>query len=207
MCAEETQSMGLECCGTGLQCCSISVITNLLSSLAWGGCTEHRFLVTLSFSSSACFTWCFVNVYIDSSYLQARLTCFFFFTEEERQLQANNRDFNLQFEYAVSNQHMLSHADVVTDAAASASCLACCFKGVTWLDAAMTLQTRQGCARWATRDGSLLSQPQAALPLESTLQMGSGRRPNAGRVNAVNAHTSRELWVKAFAGSGFKAFQ
>lgn len=57
----------------------------------------------------------------------------FFFTEEERQLQANNRDFNLQFEYAVSNQHMLFHADVVTDVVASALCLQCCFKGVTRL--------------------------------------------------------------------------
>lgn len=57
--------------------------------------------------------------------------CFLFFTEEERQLQANNRDFNLQFEYAVSNQQMLFHADVVTEVAASASCLECCFRGVT----------------------------------------------------------------------------
>lgn len=53
---------------------------------------------------------------------------FLFFTEVERQLQANNRDFNLQSEYAVSNQHMLFRADVVTDVASSASCLECCFK-------------------------------------------------------------------------------
>ncbi|KAM6392036.1 phospholipid-transporting ATPase ID-like [Rhynochetos jubatus] len=40
------------------------------------------------------------HISIDSAYLQACLMCFLFFTEEERQLQANNRDFNLQFEYA-----------------------------------------------------------------------------------------------------------
>lgn len=85
-----------------------------------------------------------MHVCIDSAYLQACLTCFLFFTEEERQLQANNRDFNLQFEYAVSYWHMLFHADVVTDAATSASCLVCCFKGVTWLDASYDAANKAG---------------------------------------------------------------
>lgn len=69
--------------------------------------------------------------------------CFLFFAEEERQLQANNRDFNLQFEYAVSNQRMLFHADVVTDVAASASCLKCCFEGVN----------RTACQLWLCKPG------------------------------------------------------
>lgn len=34
--------------------------------------------------------------------------CVFFSTEEERHLQANNREFNLEFEYAVSNNHMFN---------------------------------------------------------------------------------------------------
>ena len=134
MCAEDTWSMGWECYGTSPQCCCICA-TSLFSSLTWGSYTEQRFLVTLPFSRSTCFFWCFICVCIDSAYLQACLMCFLFFTEEERQLQANNRDFNLQFEYAVSNKHMLLHADVLTDVAASASCLECSFKGVTSLHA------------------------------------------------------------------------
>lgn len=85
--------------------------------------------------------------------------CFLFFTEEERQLQANNRDFNLQFEYAVSNQEMLFHAAVVTEVAASGSCLECCFKGGTWLHASYDSANKATYTRWTIRDGSLPSQP------------------------------------------------
>lgn len=67
-------------------------------------------------SSSTCSCWCFIHACIDSAYLQARLMWFFFFAEEERHLQANNRNFNLQFEYAVSTQKMLFVAVVATDA-------------------------------------------------------------------------------------------
>lgn len=102
--------------------CSIST-GNLFSSLRWEIENTAQSPGLLSPASSSTFSsWCFIHACIDSAYLQACLMWFFFFAEEERHLQANNRDFNLQFEYAVSNQKMLFVAVVATDAIARASC-------------------------------------------------------------------------------------
>lgn len=112
-------------------------------------------------------------------YPQAWWMCFFFFTEEERQLQANNRDFNLQFEYAVSNQRMLFHADVVTDVAASASFLKCCFKGVN----------RTSCQLWLCKPGKHNpDEPSEVDCSESAWKMDSWRRSG-----------SRKAWHSDFA--------
>lgn len=100
--------------------CFISA-TSIFNSLTWD--IQHRVQIPIDITFQQLCLIFLICACIDSAYLQRHLICFFFFAEEERHLQANKRDFNLQFEYAVSNQHMLLCADAVTDAAASVSCL------------------------------------------------------------------------------------